>query len=179
MPERKPRTKAPKGEQLDGTLEGDLALYEKVGLFQHSINNKTAYRYHGCLLHYQAALQGNPPSVDQSKMFLAHLREQKYSASTLNVFQATLKGFYQWRGESFDFSIKKPNHKPKYVEASIIDKMLELAKDHPLDYLILLIMSQAGLRRDEVVTLEVCNVGEKALRIRGKVVYLNNLGRCD
>ena len=34
--------------------------------------------------------------------------------------------------------------------------------------MILLLMSQAGLRRDEVVNLKVANVGEKALRFRGK-----------
>ena len=56
MPERKPRTKAPKGEQLGGSLQGDLALYEKVGLFQHAVNEETAYRYRGCLLHYQESL---------------------------------------------------------------------------------------------------------------------------
>jgi integrase/recombinase XerD len=168
MPEIKPRTKSPKGEQLGGALQGDIALYEKVGLFQRSVNQKTAYRYRGCLLHYQEALQGNPPSVERSKIFLSHLREKKYSASTLNVHRAALKGFHEWRGESFNFSIKKPDHKPKYIEASIVDKMLELAKPNPLDYLILLLLSQAGLRRDEVVKLEVANVGEKALRVRGK-----------
>jgi site-specific recombinase XerD len=168
VPERKPRSKAPKGEQLGGTLQGDLALYEKVGLFQHSINKKTAYRYRGCLLHYQEALQGNTPSVDRSKIFLAHLREQEYSASTLNVFRSALKGFHEWRGEIFDFAIKKPDHKPNYTEATTIDKMLELAKPNPLHYLILLLLYHAGLRRDEAVKLEVINVGEKALRIRGK-----------
>ena len=144
MPERKPRTKAPKGEQLNGALQGDLALYEKVGLFQHAVNAKTAYRYRGCLLHYQEALQGNAPSVDRSKIFLAHLREKRYSTSTLNVFRAALRGFHAWRGENFDFPIKKPDHKPKYVEASVIKKMIELAKNRPLDYLILLLLSQAG-----------------------------------
>jgi integrase/recombinase XerD len=168
MPERKSRTKAPKGEQLKGALQGDLALYEKVGLFQHAENAKTAYRYRGCLLHYQEALQGNVPSVDRSKIFLTHLREKRYITSTLNVFRAALKGFHAWRGENFDFPIKKPDHKPKYVEASVIKKMLELAKNRPLDYLILLLLSQAGLRRDEAVKLEVGNVGEKALCIRGK-----------
>jgi integrase/recombinase XerD len=168
MPERKPRTKATKGKQLGGNLQGDLALYEKIGLFQHSVNKKTVYRYRGSLLHYQEALQGQAPSVERSKMFLAHLREQKYSASTLNVFRAALKGYHQWKGERFDFTIKIPDHKPKYVEASIVSQMLELAKPKPLDYLILLLLSDAGLRRDEAVELEVGNVGEKALRIRGK-----------
>jgi hypothetical protein len=79
MPERKPRSKAPKGEQLNQALQGDLALYEKVGLFQHSVNQKTAYRYRGCLLHYQESLQGNVPSIDHTQIFLAHLREQLWS----------------------------------------------------------------------------------------------------
>jgi hypothetical protein len=30
MPAVKPRTKAPQGEQISGTLEGELAIYEKV-----------------------------------------------------------------------------------------------------------------------------------------------------
>jgi hypothetical protein len=81
MPERKPRTKAPKGEQVGGTLEGDLGLCEKVGLFQPAVNSKTAYRYRGCLLHYQETLPGNPPSVKLSLVFLARFREQHYSAS--------------------------------------------------------------------------------------------------
>ena len=168
MPERKPRTKASNGKQLGGNLQGDLALYAKVGLFQHSVNRKTTYRYRGCLLHYQEALQGEAPSVERSKMFLAHLREQKYSASTLNVHRAALKGYHQWKGERFDFDIKIPDHKPKYVEASTVNQMLKVAKPQPLDYLILLLLSDAGLRRDEAVELEVGNVGEKALRIRGK-----------
>jgi integrase/recombinase XerD len=168
MPERKPRTKAPKGEQLGGTLQGDLALYDKVGLFQHSISKKTAYRYRGCLLHYQEALQGDAPSLARSKMFLAHLREEEYSASSLNVHRAALKGYHQWKGEVLEFAIKKPHHNPKYVEASIVNQMLELAKTQPLDYLILLLLSHAGLRRAEVVNLEVGNVGDKALRFRGK-----------
>ena len=99
MPERKPRIRAPKGEQLGGTLHGDLALYDKVGLFQHTINRITAYRYRGCLLHYQKAFQGDAPSLARSKLFLAHLREQRYSASSLNVYRAALKGYLQWKGE--------------------------------------------------------------------------------
>jgi integrase/recombinase XerD len=168
MPERKPRTKAPKGEQLGDTLQGDLALYEKVGLFQHAINKKTAYRYRGCLLHYQEALQGDAPSLERSQLFLAHLREEDYSDSSLNVHRAALKGYHEWKGEVLKFAIKKHRHNPKYIEANIVDQMLELAKPQPLDYLILLLLSHAGLRRAEVVNLEVGNVGDKSLRFRGK-----------
>jgi integrase/recombinase XerD len=168
MPERKPRTKAPKGEQLGGDLQGDLALYEKTGLLQHSLNAKTAYRYHGCLLHYQEALQGAPPTLDSSKAFLGHLRAQGYSAATLRTFAAVLKGFHEWRNEKLDFKVKVPKHNPVYIERSIVLKMLELAKPSPRDYLVLLLLYLAGMRRDEVVKLKVGNVGEKALRFRGK-----------
>ncbi len=39
MPEMKPRTKAPRDEQLDEPLTGELAVYEKVGFFQRSVND--------------------------------------------------------------------------------------------------------------------------------------------
>ena len=41
----RPRTKALKADQLKGALKGDLAAYEKFGLFQRSVNQNTAYRY--------------------------------------------------------------------------------------------------------------------------------------
>jgi len=58
MPEMKPRTKAPKEEHLNEPLEGELAVYDEVGLFQRSVSDNTAYRYRGVLLRYQKALNG-------------------------------------------------------------------------------------------------------------------------
>jgi len=58
MPKITPKTKSTKGEQLNQPLQGELATYEKVGLFQHSVTKKTAYRYRGVLLQYQKALNG-------------------------------------------------------------------------------------------------------------------------
>jgi len=64
MPEMKPRSKHLKQEQLTGALQGELATYEKVGLFQRSLTKKTAYRYRGCLLQYQKALNGATPTLE-------------------------------------------------------------------------------------------------------------------
>jgi len=50
MPKMKPRTKAPKGEQLTDKLTGELATYEQVGLPQHALGENTTYRYRGVLL---------------------------------------------------------------------------------------------------------------------------------
>ncbi len=43
MPKIKPRTKSNKPDQLSQPLEGEMATYEKVGLFQRSLTKKTAY----------------------------------------------------------------------------------------------------------------------------------------
>ena len=56
MPEFKPQTRAKGSGTLDHTLEGELALYEKVGLFARAVTAKSAYRYRGVLLQYQKAL---------------------------------------------------------------------------------------------------------------------------
>ena len=37
--------------------------------------------------------------MEASKIFLAHLRQQGYSPSTLRVYRAALLGFHAWRGE--------------------------------------------------------------------------------
>ena len=72
MPEMRPRTKAPKGDQLGEELQGELETYKKVGLFQRSVGQKTAYRCRGALLQYQKALGGAGPTLERSKSFLAH-----------------------------------------------------------------------------------------------------------
>ncbi|MDP2930884.1 MAG: tyrosine-type recombinase/integrase, partial [Chloroflexota bacterium] len=125
-------------------------------------------RYRGALLQYQKALQGNRPTIELSKIFLAHLREQNFSPSTLRVYRAALQGFHAWRGESLVFPVRVPRHAPPYIEASVVQALLTRAKDRPRDYLILLLMAHAGLRRGETVSLRVGGVGEKALRFRGK-----------
>ena len=164
----RPRTKAPQGEQLSEALQGELATYEKVGLYQHSVNKNTVYRYRGALLQYQKAVGHTKPTLEVSKIFLAHLREQGYSPSTLRVYRAALQGFHGWRGENLVFPIRVPRHAPPYIEERTVAGILTLARDKPRDYLILLLMAEAGLRRKEVISLQVKDVGEKALRFRGK-----------
>jgi len=86
MPTIKPGRCAPKAEQLSGALGGELATYEQVGLFQRSVTKRTAYRYRGCLLQYQKALDGATPTLEASKQFLAHLCEQGFSPSSLRLY---------------------------------------------------------------------------------------------
>ncbi|MCK4723901.1 MAG: tyrosine-type recombinase/integrase [Dehalococcoidia bacterium] len=168
MPEMKPRTKAPKQEQLTAALQGELATYEKVGLFQRSVTKRTAYRYRGILLQYQRALNGATPTLDASKQFLAHLRKQGFSPSSLRLYRAALQGFHAWRGEQLILPIRLLHHVPEYIEPGIVAKMLELSQDKPKDYLILRLMTDAGLRREEVTVLRIRHIGTRALRLRGK-----------
>lgn len=168
MPRIKPRTKAPKKDQLTEELQGELATYERVGLFQRSVGKKTAYRYRGVLLQYQKALNGATPTLEASARFLAHLRKGGFSPSSLRLYRAALQGFHAWRGEQLTFVIRVPHYLPEYVEPSIVAQMLELSQGEPKDHLILRLMSDAGLRREEVTRLRVRHVGTKALRFRGK-----------
>jgi hypothetical protein len=85
MPAMKPRRIGPKNEQLTEALQGELATYEKQGLYQSSITKRSAYRYRGILVLYQRALDGAPPSIPASKVFLGHLREQGYAPGSLRL----------------------------------------------------------------------------------------------
>jgi hypothetical protein len=126
FPEMRPRTKAPKGVQLAGELTGDLGRYQQVGLPQRAVGKKSAYRYRGCLLMYQQALGGQRPSVDLTKQFLGHLRKEGFSEDTIYVHRAVLQGFHRWRGERFDFAVRRPRKQPKYVEPKLVERILAL-----------------------------------------------------
>jgi len=96
------------------------------------------------------------------------LRKQGFSPASLRLYRAALQGFHAWRGEELVLPIKLPRHTPEYIEPTIIARMLELSQDKPKDHLILRLMSDAGLRREEVIGLRVRHIGTKALRLRGK-----------
>jgi integrase len=163
-----PRTKALKANQLKGELKGDLAAYEKFGLFQRNVNPNTAYRYRGALLRYQVFLGDNPPSLHATQEYLGSLRKNSFDPATLRVYRAALSGYHQWRDEELKFKVKVPETSAKYVPWEVIQKMLELASSKPHDELILRLMPDGGLRRDEVVNLKLSNVESNHLRFRGK-----------
>jgi hypothetical protein len=109
------------------------------------------YRYKGVLLAYQKALQGAFPTLQTSVQFLLQMQRDKFSESAINVHRAALKSFHDWRGEKLDFQVKRSRHQSRYIGDEMVKLLLEAAKPVPIDYLILRLMSDAGLRRDEVV----------------------------
>ena len=153
---------------MKGELRGDLAAYEKFGLFQRSVNQNTAYRYRGALLRYQVFLGENPPSLSATYEYLGSLRKNGFDPATLRVYRAALSGYHQFRGEELKFKVKVPDTSAKYVPWEIIQKMLALASAKPHDELILRLMADGGLRRDEVVNLKISNIEGNSVRFRGK-----------
>lgn len=131
-------------------------------------NQKHSLPYRGVLLQYQKVLNGATPTVEASTQFLGHLRKQGFSPSSLRLYRVALQGFHAWRGEQLTFAIRVPHYLPEYIEPNIVAKMLELSQDKPKDHLILRLMIDAGLRREEVTRLRIRHVGVKALRFRGK-----------
>ena len=164
----RPRTKAPRAQQLKGELKGDLAVYEQVGLFQRSVNRNTAYRYRGALLRYQEFLGDNPPSLNATLEYLSSLRKNEFDPATLHVYRAALAGYHQFRGEELKFAVKVQTKTPILVPDEIVNKMLELAAASPRDHLILRLMTDAGMRRDEVVNLTAGSAESGWLRFTGK-----------
>jgi integrase/recombinase XerD len=164
----RPRTKAPKDQQLKGELRGDLGAYEKIGLFQRDISKNTAYRYRGALLRYQEFLGDNPPTLDATYQFLSSLRQHEFDPSTLRVYAVALSNYHQWRGEELNFKVKVPKRVPKQVPEEPVVKMLELSKDKPHDELILRLMADAGMRRDETVNVTAGAVENNCLKFIGK-----------
>jgi len=163
-----PKRKHIKGEQLEGQLQGELATYENIGLFQRSVNQRSAYRYRGILLAYQQYLKNRSPSLELSRRFLANLRKNNYAPATIRLYRAALTGFHEWREEKLVFVVRAPKPDPEYVEPEVVTKMLDLSRANPLEHLMIRLMTDAGLRRDEVVKLRVRNVDTRALRLRGK-----------
>jgi integrase len=170
MPRFRARTRAKKGDELSHPLQGELAAYEKVGLFARAVTPRSAYRYRGVPLQYQKALGGDPPTLEASCRFLARLREDGFKPSTLRLYRAVLQGFHAWRGERLVFPVRVPRCLPPYHSAELVNRMLALAETKPRDHVILLLMSDAGLRRGEVISLRVRDVDltGKMLRLRGK-----------
>jgi integrase len=120
------------------------------------------------LLRYQLFLGENPPSLAATSEYLGLLRKNAFDPSTLRVYRAALAGYHQRRGEELKFKVKVPETSAKYIQWEIIQRMLELASAKPHDELILRLMTDAGLRRDEVVNLKLSNVEGNKLRFRGK-----------
>jgi len=158
MPRFRARTRAKKGDELSHPLQGELAAYEKVGLFARAVTPRSAYRYRGVLLQYQKALGGDPPTLEASCRFLARLREDGFKPSTLRLYRAVLQGFHAWRGERLVFPVRVPRCLPPYHSAELVNRMLALAETKPRDHVILLLMSDAGLRRGEVISLPGCGM---------------------
>jgi len=161
-------TKSPKDQQLKGELRGDLGTYEKIGLFQRDISQNTAYRYRGALLRFQAFLGNNPPTPAASLEYLSGLRKNELDPATLRVYSVALRGFHEWRGEELKFKVKVPKKAPKLIPEEPILKMLEQAAAKPHDELILRLMTDAGMRRDETVNLTEGAAEDGWLRFVGK-----------
>lgn len=141
-----------------------------MGLFAKSVTLRSAYRYRGILLQYQKALQGKPPSPEASRRFLARLRENGFKPSTRRLYRAVLQGFHAWRGENLDFPIRVPRHLPSYHSAEKVKRILNFAMGNPRDHVVPRLMSDAGLRRGEVIGLSVSDIDltGRMLRTRGK-----------
>ncbi len=134
-------------------------------------------------------------SSSMVRTWLASLKEKNESSRTINRKISSLKAFfkYQLRSETITnspvavvHSLKVGRKLPSYIEEKEADNLFDKV-DFPgtweghLDYLILEILYQTGVRLNEVIFLKECNVdsGSGTIKVEGKgnkerIIPINN-----
>ena len=113
--------------------------------------------------HFETFLDSNPPNAELATSFLAQFAT--LTSNTLYRYHAIINGFMTWYGEPLETRVKVPKTLPQYVEDADVEKLrnaLRLNQSHKgvieRNLLLVDIMSDAGLRREEVANLKVGDI---------------------
>jgi len=125
------------------------------------ISPATLQRRKQQITRFIAWLGERQPSVEMGKLFLAELREQGYTHSTIWSYYAALKPFYAWRDVVFQVKLKRSKRLPHYHSREEFARLLEVvaarddrwARLKDRDLLMLKVLAFTGLRRSELLSL--------------------------
>jgi len=101
------------------------------------------------------------PSGELATLFLAELRQQSYSRSSIRSYYAAIRPFLKWRGIEFKLKLKKIRRLPHYHTKDEFDRLIQAiaqrqdtwAKNKERDILIIKTLGNTGLRRSELLAL--------------------------
>ena len=65
------------------------------------------------------------PSAELATLFLAELRQQGYSRSSIRSYYAAIRPFLKWRGIEFKLKLKKIRRLPHYHTKDEIDRLIQ------------------------------------------------------
>ncbi len=156
--------------------EGDLAKafvdFFDSGELDLALSSR--YRYKGVALEVLAYTGGHPPSLEESRRYLAHLREEKdpekkLSPSTLKVQKAALVHWHKAQRETLEFRIKVPERLPPYYSRQLVEDFLEGGRAiSPQAYCGICLLGWGGLRRREASQPIQVFTDRKVMRFIGK-----------
>lgn len=138
---------------------------------------KTITRYLECLSKYQSFLNGKDPSEQALREFLGHLREKGYKPRSVLLYYHALRLFHKFIGEPVAIKLKKVKDRPRFHPKAEVDAILAAidqdrrwVKNHERDRLIIRILAECGLRRQELLNLRVLDIDleRRIMRVHGK-----------
>ncbi len=138
------------------TAEKELAFTQyKLTLKIADLEQATVYRYTECLNTYSKWLDVRLPTLETAKEFLAYLRQQGYAPASVALYYHALRPFHESLGQILKLRLRKNRTLPPYHPPKEIARMLAKSEDNKLHHMILLTLAYTGLRRGELLALQL------------------------
>ena len=163
---RPPPTKAENTARVAAYL-ADLSL-------DTNLAPTTIAKYTHNLEAFATWLAGTPLSSQAARLFLAHLRKNAYTTSTLISYYHSIKPYLEYCGIPFKLKFRKPRRLPQYHSRDHLASILQAtttrtdnwAKHARRDALIITTLAFTGLRRAELLALRPCDIAGAAILVR-------------
>ena len=159
-------------EHVLQTAEKELAFTQyKQELQISDLEPATILRYCECLASYSQWLTYRPPTVETAKEFLAYLRQQGYKPASVALYYHAIKPFHESLGHNLKIRLRKNRTLPPYHSTNEVARLLAETESNPLHNMIILTLIYTGLRRGELLALQVKDLSfsERTIRVeKGK-----------
>jgi integrase/recombinase XerD len=134
----------------------------------------TIQKYTHDLNSFQQFLAGTPVSATAARTFLAQLRQNNYSYSSVNSYYHAIKPFLEFLGIPLKVKFRKRHHLPPYhapehlaaIFAAINNRTDTWSKLSQRDSLIILTLAFTGLRRSELLNLRASDLSNNRIFVR-------------
>lgn len=162
-PKSEGRTKGarPLQEQLAALVLVDDYCQQELQT-EKDLNPLSISKYRQQITFFCHWLGERDPSAELATLFLAELRQQGYSRSSIRSYYAAIRPFLKWRGIEFKLKLKKIRRLPHYHTKDELDRLIQAiaqrqdawAKNKERDILIIKTLAYTGLRRSELLKLK-------------------------
>ncbi|MFC2039168.1 tyrosine-type recombinase/integrase [Chloroflexota bacterium] len=173
--------KGKKGEWVSGKLEGSFGEFEKQLLLE-DLDQKSVYRYRGCLLTYQKWLREKDmdPNPQTTKFFIADMRRQGYSSASQHLYYIALRKVLHFLGyeeQQTRVKLRQEHRLPPYYSSADMEAVLRACDGNfKLERTLFMCLCYAGLRVGEVLKLTVADV---KLHLNRPMLVVHGKGRKD